>query len=202
MAPFMAFFGALILESAGADVLALARRFLPRPVVVLVFGSVAVAVLVIPIQDSLEARKTLAPLTPLPQVELAMEWLQTETPPGARVLNVGFRNWDAWWVPKQSGRPIMDGWNDEGAPGWQTVREVRHMGWFGRVNSLRLYDIMEERETDYVVVYHWHPIDSPSLFETALAQDPFLFQRRASWSGLTIYERLGAPGSTSSGEGA
>ena len=91
----------------------------------------------------------------------------------------------------------MDGWNDEGAPEWRTVREVRHMGWFGRVNSLRLYDIMEERETDYVVVYHWHSIDSPSLFETALAQDPFLFERRASWSGLSIFERLGPPGSGS-----
>ena len=205
MAPFLALFGALFLESAGADVLAtiraLIRRSVPRPAVAVVFGAVAVAVLVVPVQDAIEARKTLAPITPLPQVELAMEWLRTETPPGARVLNVGFRNWDAWWVPEQSGRPIMDGWNDEGAPEWQTVREVRHMGWFGRVNSLRLYDIMEERETDYVVVYHWHPIDSPALFETALAQDPFLFKRRAAWSGLTIYERLGSPAAAAVGAG-
>ena len=199
MAPFLAFFGALFMESAGADVLALIKRAVPRPAVAVVFGAAAAAVLVIPVQDAIEARKTLAPITPLPQVALAMEWLRTETPPGARVLNVGFRNWDAWWVPEQSDRPIMDGWNDEGAPEWQTVREVRHMGWFGRVNSLRLYDIMEERETDYVVVYHWHPIDSPSLFETALAQDPFLFQRRAAWSGLTIYERLGPPGAAAVG---
>ena len=202
MAPFMALFGALFLESAARDVLALLKRAPPPRVVAAVFGAVALAVLVIPVQDALEARKTLAPITPLPQVALAMEWLRTETPPGARILNVGFRNWDAWWVPEQSGRPIMDGWNDEGAPEWQSVREVRHMGWFGRVNSLRLYDIMEERETDYVVVYHWHPIDSPALFETALAQDPFLFKRRASWSGLTIFERLGAPGPASGGGGA
>ena len=79
------------------------------------------------------------------------------------------------------------------------------MGWFGRVNSLRLYDILEERETDYVVIYlPWQPIDSPSLFQRALADDPFLFQRRVAFNGLTltIYERLGAPGTDSSGEGA
>ena len=202
MAPFMAFFGALFLEGAGADVRALIRRALPRPAVAVVFVSVAVAVLVIPLQDSFEARKTLAPITPQPQVALAMEWLRTETPPGGRVVNVGFRNWDTWWVPEQSGRPIMDGWNDEGAPQWQTVREVRQMGWFGRVNSLRLYDIMEERETDYVVIYHWQAIDSPELFETALAQDPFLFRKRAAWGGLTIYERVGLPRSPSSVEGS
>ena len=84
----------------------------------------------------------------------------------------------------------MDGWNDEGAPDWREIREVRHMGWFGQVNGLRLYNIMANRETDYLLIYHWQPIDSPQLFEAAAGQDPFLFQRVESWAGLTMFERL------------
>ena len=190
MAPFLAFFSAVFLQAAIGDILTLKKRVTPPPwVVSAVVGSVALGLLVIPVQDALRARQTLAPINAVPQVDLAMDWLR-EQAPGARVLGVGFRNWDAWWIPERSGLNIMDGWNDEGAPDWQTIREVRHMGWFGRVNNLRLYRIMELRDTDYVVVYHWAAIDSPQLFEAALAQDPFLFQRRAAWSGVTIFERL------------
>jgi hypothetical protein len=191
MAPFYAFMGAVFVDAVGSDVMALARRVeVPRR---LAGGAVvvgALALLVVPVQDGWRARDTLAPIEAIPQVDLAMDWLRTEAPEDATVLAVGFRNWDDWWVPERSGRAVMDGWNDEGAFGWREIREVRHMGWFGQVNSLRLYNIMDGLDTDYLVIYHWQPLDSPQLFEAAVARDPFLFQRRASWSGITIFERL------------
>ena len=85
----------------------------------------------------------------------------------------------------------MDGWYDEGADDWRTIREMRHMGWFGRVDALRLWEIMGEKDTDYLVMYQWDFWDSPHQYDEVISQDTFLFQERASWPGLVIYERVG-----------
>jgi hypothetical protein len=146
--------------------------------------------LVVPAQDALRARGTLAPIVRIPQLDQALAWIREETPEDATILAVGFRNWDDWWVPEQTGRAVMDGWNDEGASSWRPVREVRIMGWRGNVNTLRLYNIMEARDTDYLLIYHWQPLDSPQLFEAAAIQDPFLFAQADLWPGVTVYERV------------
>ena len=190
MAPFMAVMGAVFLDAILDDLnLFTGRLRVPAKIVSGLAVIAAVAVLVIPVQDGLEARWTLTPVQRIPQLDLAFEWIADNTQPEAKVIAVGFRNWDDWWVPEQTGRRVMDGWNDEGAEVWRPVREVRQMGWFGSVNSLRLYNIMDELETDYLLIYHWQPLDSPQLFEAAAAQDPFLFTRAASWPGVTIFER-------------
>jgi hypothetical protein len=191
MAPLMAVLSAVFLDSIVMDITHLAngRGFRTRLAVPAALTVGMLALLIVPVQDSLKARGRLTPTLTTPQVEQAMRWIRDETPESARILAVGFRNWHTWWVPERSDRPIMGGWNDEGAPDWRTIREIRHMGWFGRVNSLRLYDIMELRETDYLLIYHWEALDSPALFEAAAGQDPFLFTRRAAWPGVTIFER-------------
>jgi hypothetical protein len=190
MAPFMAVMGAVFLDAILDDLYLFTGRLrVPAKIVSGLAVIAAVAVLVIPVQDGLEARWTLTPVQRIPQLDLAFEWIADNTQPEAKVIAVGFRNWDDWWVPEQTGRRVMDGWNDEGAEVWRPVREVRQMGWFGSVNSLRLYNIMDELETDYLLIYHWQPLDSPQLFEAAAAQDPFLFTRAASWPGVTIFER-------------
>ena len=191
MAPFMALMGAVLLDAILDDLMTLRRRYgIPRVVMLAATGVVAVGLLIIPLQDSVKASETLAPVQRTPSLDASFEWIREETPPGTTVLAVGFRNWDDWWVPEQTGRPVMDGWNDEGAPGWREIREVRHMGWFGQVNTVRLYNIMTNRNTDYLVIYHWHPLDSPQLFEAAASQDRFLFRKAAVWPGVSIYERL------------
>lgn len=191
MAPLMSVLAAVFLDAIAMDITRLAdgRRVLISRAVPVAITAGMLALLVIPVQDSRRAQARLSPTLTTAPVEQAIQWLREETPESARILSVGFRNWHTWWVPERSGRPIMGGWNDEGAPDWRTIREIRHMGWFGRVNSLRLYDIMELRETDYLLIYHWEALDSPSLFEAAAGQDPFLFTRAAAWPGVTIFER-------------
>jgi hypothetical protein len=190
MAPFMAVMGAVFIDSMLDDFYQFRDRVkMPARAVSAIAAAAALALLVIPIQDGLEARWTLTPVQRIAQVDLAFEWLRDNTQPEAKVIAVGFRNWDDWWVPEQTGRRVMDGWNDEGAEVWRAIREVRHMGWFGSVNSLRLYNIMDELETDYLLIYHWQPLDSPHLFEASAAQDPFLFTRAAAWPGVTLFER-------------
>ena len=191
MVVFLAVMAGVFVEAIASDVVALGSRLrIPRYVLLGGVAAAALALLIVPIQDGLEARDTLAPVQRPPQLDLAMDWIRAETPEDATVLAVGFRNWDDWWVPAQTERAVMDGWNDEGAEDWRVIREVRHMGWFGNVNGLRLYNIMDDRDTDYLFIYHWQPLDSPQLFEAAAGQDPFLFQRRATWPGVSIFERL------------
>jgi hypothetical protein len=190
MAPFMAVMAAVFVDAMLDDLYQFRTSLhIPSKVVAVVAGAAALALLVIPAQDRLEARWTLAPVQRIPQVDQAFDWIEENTTPEAKVLAVGFRNWDDWWVPEQTGRRVMDGWNDEGADVWRSVREVRHMGWLGIVNSLRLYNIMDDLETDYLLIYHWQPLDSPQLFEASVGQDPFLFARAASWPGVTLFER-------------
>jgi hypothetical protein len=190
MAPFMAVMAAVFVDALLDDLYHFrARIHLPSEVISVVAGAVSLALLMIPVQDGLEARWTLTPVQRTPEVDLAFDWIKENTEPDAKVLAVGFRNWDDWWVPEQTGRRVMDGWNDEGADVWRSVREVRHMGWFGTVHSLRLYSIMDDLETDYLLIYHWKPLDSPQLFEASAGQNPFLFARAASWPGVTLFER-------------
>jgi len=191
MAPFMALMGAVLVDAILDDLMAVRRRYgIPRPLIFAATAAVAVSLLIIPLQDSIEASDTLTPVQRIAGLDDSFEWIREETPPDTTVLAVGFRNWDDWWVPEQTGRPVMDGWNDEGAPGWREIREIRHMGWFGKVNALSLYNIMTARDTDYLLIYHWQPLDSPQLFEAAVSQDQFLFRRAAAWPGVSIYERL------------
>ena len=61
------------------------------------------------------------------------------------------------------------------------------MGWLGSVDAVRLFDIMAERDTDYLVIYRWQSLDSPFLFESEVEGVPSLFERRASWEGVSIF---------------
>ena len=191
MAPFMALLAGYLLREVHNEFVAVQHRFrLPGWAASGTTALLALALLAVPAMDVTTARERLAPVTMGDQLEDVFTWLEQETPEDASILAVGFRNWDAYWIPALTDRAIMDGWNDEGANNWQTIREMRHMGWFARVNTLRLAEIMDQRDTDYLVVYQWNFLENPNIFETAVRQDEFLFKEAVSWPGVTIFERV------------
>ncbi len=205
MVPFMALFAGYLVSRVLDELQALkalqgrlqaASRVAPG-----VVAALAVLLLVFPALDVKEGRETLTPVRPGPELEPAMAWLARETDQEATVLAVGFRNWDAYWVPERSGRRIMDGWYDEGASAWRPIREVRFMGWFGQVDAPRLHQIMTERNTDYLLVYQWEsctmpsPCDNSQMYREVVSQNELLFQEQASWPGITgpgitVYRRV------------
>ena len=201
MAPFMALLAGYLVTEVLGDLQALQGRFrLPRWTASGVVGLAAVLLLIFPALDVKEGRTMLSPISPGPELEPAMTWLAEETAEDATVLAVGFRNWDAYWVPQRSGRRIMDGWYDEAAPDWRPIREMRYMGWFGQVDALRLYQIMEDRDTDYLLVYRWESCTIPRLcdnsqaYQEVISKDKLLFRERAAWPRITpritIFERV------------
>jgi hypothetical protein len=191
MAPFMALLAGYLLYAVRNELAALQGHFrLPGWTDSGVTAVLALGFLVVPVMDVMAARDRLAPLVMDDRLEEVFTWLKEETPEDATILAMGFRNWDAYWIPAFTDRAIMDGWNDEGANNWQAVREVRHMGWFARVDTLRLAEIMEERDTDYLVIYQWNFLENPGNFERVVQQDPFLFRELVSWPGITIFERI------------
>ena len=191
MVPFMALLAGYLLHEVRNELVAVQNRFrLPGWTASGATMLLALALLAVPAMDVTTARERLAPVAMDDRLDDVYTWLEEETPEDATILAVGFRNWDAYWIPLLTERAIMDGWNDEGAENWETIREMRHMGWFARVNTLRLAEIMGERETDYLVVYQWNFLENPSIFESVLRQDEFLFREAVSWPGITIFERV------------
>jgi hypothetical protein len=194
MVPFMVVLGAAFVDSVAKEFSSQFRvPELPAWASRWVLAAVIALLTWLPVQDAMNARASLEPVQIGAQAAQAMVWLQSETPPDATVLAVGFRNWDDWWIPERAGRPVMDGWSDEGAKPWREIREVRVMGWLGTVEVERLHEIMVSRDVDYLVVYRWQTLDSPQMFEELVSAQPDLFERRVSWPQLSIFERIGGP---------
>ncbi|MEX2599347.1 MAG: hypothetical protein WD533_06795, partial [Dehalococcoidia bacterium] len=137
-------------------------------------GLGAMLILAIPIADAVAARPLLEPMEPPDEVWIAMDWLGSETPEDAAILAVGMQYRPAWWVPLKTGRAVMDGWSDEGASSWRLIREVRMMGWSGRVDTVRLHEIMGQRNTNYLVIAQWLRHDSPWVYEEEVSGAPHL----------------------------
>ena len=195
MVPFMAALGAYVLSELWDQVShsSFWRNVSPtlRSMGVV---SALLLLLVVPTLDMVEARSLLTPTTPTASLGPAMQWLAEETDESAKVFSVGFRFWDAYWVPLLSGRRIMDGWNDEGAKNWRLIREVRYMGWLRDVDTARFHEVLGLEGTDYVMVYSWDFFDAPDLYLAELRRAGHLFQERAAWPDLVIFERIDAAG--------
>lgn len=155
--------------------------------------AVLIAVLlVLPVADVLAARESLAPVDEPQAVSESVQWISDNVPEDSKVLAVGYRNWDGYWIPQRAGVAIMDGWYDEGAANWRNVRDYRLMGWLGNMDVDRLHEIMLAEQTDYLVVTLWDTTESPGLFERTVSQRPDLFRLETAFADTTVYRPIHA----------
>lgn len=154
------------------------------------FSLAALALLLVfPTYEAVRAsRATLRPVQLDASAYAALQWLKDTKPLDGKVLAVGWWNWDSFLVPLEAGRPVMDGWYDEGTSDWRAIREVRHMMWFGDVDVPRLHQIMAERATTYLLVYDYYPIENPQAFLKALSSQPDLFREVMKWDKVSIFQ--------------
>lgn len=152
---------------------------------------VAVAVLLIlPVLDAVASHEVLEPVDEPQAVTESINWISENVPADSKILAVGYRNWDGYWIPQRAGTPIMDGWYDEGAENWRNVRDYRLMGWLGNVDADRLHEIMVAEETEYLVIMLWDTTESPRLFQSAVTERLDLFELRANLDDAFVYRRL------------
>jgi hypothetical protein len=187
LAPFMALLAAYALSEA-LDV----KRYNLNVPKAAVNASVAAALslfLVLPVFDSLKAAGVLEPVNPPEGVELFIKWLSTDGGGAdSKVYVVGMTNWDTYWVPQQAGAKLVDGWYDEGARSWRTVRELRTMGWTRNIDIERFHTILLEHGANYVSVVDWDSNESPVLFEQILDARPDLFPPVTGFPGARVYQ--------------
>jgi hypothetical protein len=147
--------------------------------------------LTFPTCDAVRAsRAILQPQRFDPSVYAALDWLNNDSSTNSKVLVVGWWNWDAFLVPLETGRPVMDGWYDEGTTDWQAIREVRHMMWEGDIDVPRLHRVMAERGTKYLLVYDFQPWENPQAFRDALASEPEFLREVTNWDNVSIFELI------------
>ena len=124
-----------------------------------------------------------------PEAQLALEWLGGEEHQG-KVLCVGFWHWDDFLLPYMYNRSVVDGWHDEGAENWRTVRVLRNMMWSGEVDIPQAHALLGELDGRYIAVQDYFTGESPGKFRSALKLRPDLFLQVADWGEVTIFERL------------
>ena len=94
-----------------------------------------ILVLAHPAYEAWQARSLANPYRVEPSVQQSLDWIAS-TPLDQEgnlpeVFVVGLWNWHAFLVPTVSGRPLTDGWHDEGAPNVELIRQLRNMAWIG-----------------------------------------------------------------------
>jgi len=152
-------------------------------------GIVATLVMAPAIWDaSAASRQLFQPYQVSPAAQEALDWLSQEGHEG-KSLGVGFWHWDDFLLPYYLRRTVVDGWHDEGARNWRTVRALRIMMWSGKVDVPRAYQLLGELDGRYIIVQDYFAGESPDKFRVALGEYPQLFDKVADWGEVTIYER-------------
>ena len=173
-----------LVAAASVQELASSKLVSARPAAVYVMIAV---ILVLPMADAFATRDTLSPVEEPEFVRETVDWIGANVEPDSKILAVGFRNWDGYWIPARTGLPIMDGWYDEGAANWRDVREYRLMGWLGEMDIDRLHEVMIQQDTDYLVVVDWDSTDGPWLFSEAADARADLFAPVGVLDGAVVY---------------
>ncbi len=181
IAPMFGLLAASLVQKLAAD--NRLRRYPATPFALILL------VLLIPVIDTVQSRDVFEPQTEPEFVTRSIDWIDENIPADSKLLAVGYRNWDGYWIPDRAGVPIMDGWYDEGAANWRNVREYRVMGWLASVDAERLHQIMSDEDTDYLVITRWDLTDNPALFESAVSERPDLYRVEAVLDGTTVYRR-------------
>ncbi|MDO8750654.1 MAG: hypothetical protein Q7K03_05870 [Dehalococcoidia bacterium] len=191
MAPVIALVGVPFLASAGTAVVALTRLRRPPTWLPGAVGGLLVAlVLGLAMWDGAVASQRLfGPYRVTPAMQQALEWFGKEEHQG-KELGVGFWHWDDFLLPYYLRRAVVDGWHDEGARNWRTVRALRIMMWTGKVDIPQAYQLLDELGGRYLAVQDYFTGESPDKFRAALEEHPELFSKVADWGEVTIYERV------------
>ena len=205
IAPFMALLGAALVarlldflsdvSATWAGRLSTVHR---RRVWYAVVLGVLAAVLVFPALDAHKAQGFMSPYQVKGTVEEAMEWLQRQPEPGEQealpIYTVGLWTWHSFLVPYLAGRPLVDGWHDEGASNVLLIRELRMMDWTGEINIARARDILLELGTEYVLVNRDsdHPQLPTNLFRAEMDAHTEWFTNVEDWGDVAVYRLLRA----------
>ncbi|MBI2873273.1 MAG: hypothetical protein HYY00_08820 [Chloroflexi bacterium] len=187
-APFFIILGVGMLQGVWEEAKqALGQRWRREWLVGLALAALAL-LMVIPLRDALVAsQRLMRPYVVDSSVRQALSWLEENGTEG-RVLGVGFWHWDNFLVPYYAGRPVVAGWYDEGARNWRPVLEIRHMMWSGEADGPRLYQLLDELEGRYVMVFDYYRVEHPQAFLDELRGQPELFEEVAKWERVVLFE--------------
>ena len=191
MVPIIALIGLPFLAALGTTVVdLLSLRKPPKWLPAAVSGALVALVLGQAIWDGAEAsRKLFQPYRVTPAAQQALDWFGQEGNQG-KVLGVGFWHWDDFLLPYYLDQAVVDGWHDEGARNWRTVRALRIMMWEGQVDVPRAHQLLGELGGRYIAVQDYFTGESPGEFRAALREHPGLFSEVADWGEVTIFERI------------
>ena len=156
--------------------------------------TVLVVVMAHPAYDAWQARSLANPYRVEPSVQRSLDWLaatpldQAGNPP--EVFGVGLWNWHAFLVPTLSGRPLTDGWHDEGAENVELIRQLRKMAWIGGdpVDAELVHDILTTLGSDYVLLHrsYW-PGERATEYWDQLSARPDLFELLGDWEDVGVF---------------
>ena len=183
LVPFMALVGLPFLESVGKGMGDLLRlRRIPRWLPATVSGTLALVVLGQMSVDAVAASRALFQTYRVSTLmEETLDWFEGEGGDG-KVLGVGLWHWDDFLLPYYLQRGVVDGWHDEGAKNWRTVRPLRLMMWRAvEIDVDKAYELLGDLEGQYIAVDTCYPGEAPSQFRAALRERPELFQEVAEF---------------------
>ena len=159
----------------------------------LVLASVLAAILVFPALDAWKAREFMRPYQVNGSVAQALDWLAEPDPSDdagpSPVYSVGLWTWHTFLIPYLSGRPLVDGWHDEGADNVHEVRQLRLMGWTGDVDIERAHELLSELGAEYVLVNRVSDFrgEASEIFWDGFEDHPEWFEKSEQWGELAVF---------------
>ena len=189
MVPIIAVVGLPFLATVGTAVVELLRLGKPPGWLPAAIGGILVALLLGQAvwDGAVASQRLFQPYQVTPATRQALDWFGQEGRHG-KVLGVGFWHWDDFLLPYYLGQAVVDGWHNEGARNWRTVRPLRIMMWSGEVDIPRAHQLLRELDGQYIAVQDYFEGESPDKFRAALRKHPGLFSEVADWGEVTIFE--------------
>ena len=202
MAPFMALMGAALVERVfgltGVVWPAVEARIGARRTVQVRYSlaaAVLAAILIFPVLDARYARQFMAPYEverPVSQALASLTSLPASDGTDNLVYSLGLWNWDAFLIPYLSGRPLMDGWHDEGAKNVSQIRRLRIMAWTGDVDIDEAHRLMDGLGTRYVLIDRFadYQSEASNAFWDEMEARPDLFTKLEQWDDVATFRVL------------
>ncbi len=194
MVPFMALLAAAFVERVVQFISEWWPGLAPPFWRVVVVGVIAL-VLVLPVKEAWQARRSMQPYRVAAPVQQALDWLTTrsllEDGGMGRVYSIGFWNWDTFLLPYVANRSLAHGWRDEAASNLRIVKELRQMARTGEVDGQDVHRLLRKMDVRYVLVYvAFSPGEAAEVFMDELEDHPQLFLKREQWGDLAAFQVL------------